>query len=169
MEEIKINVSTKVWVYCTLAMVVGMAALIGLRFYIDSNVDSAFLSLIFSMLTTIVMFGYFEFIQRKTRLIISDNSLTVNTKEEWIVQFDGVDSFYIDKFKGNTFIGIRYKANTEEAIADEEIAKDRKQRSKAALQGYPYEIYVKGLSKTPQEICYLLNSRINKSAGADIC
>ncbi|MBR0180581.1 MAG: hypothetical protein IJQ04_02810 [Prevotella sp.] len=76
---------------------------------------------------------------------------------------------YIDKLKGNTFIGIRYMANTEEAIADEEIAKDRKQRSKAALQGYPYEIYVKGLSKTPQEICDLLNSRINKSAGADIC
>ena len=162
MEEIKINVSTKVWVYCTLAMIVGMAALIGPRFYIDSNVDSAFLSLIFSMLTTIVMFGYFEFIQRRTRLIISDNSLTVNTKEEWIVQFDGVDSFYIDKFKGKTFIGIHYKANTEEAIAYDEIAKERKLRLKSALQGYPYEIYVRGLSKSPQEICDLLNQRINQ-------
>ncbi|MBQ2210572.1 MAG: hypothetical protein II404_11510 [Prevotella sp.] len=160
MEEIEIKVSTKVWVYCTLAMIVGMVALTGLRFYIDSNVDSAFLSLIFSMLTTIVIFGYFEFIRRRTRLIITDTTLTVNTQESWIVQFDGVDSFYVDKFKGHTFIGIRYKDNMEEAIADEDIAKNRKQRLKAALQGYPYEIYVKGLSKTPQEICDLLNSRI---------
>ena len=48
------------------------------------------------------------------------------------------------------------------AIADAEIAKDRKQRSKAALQGYPYEVYVSGLSMKPQEICDLLNSRINQ-------
>ena len=48
------------------------------------------------------------------------------------------------------------------AIADAEIAKDCKQRSKAALQGYPYEVYVSGLSMKPQEICDLLNSRINQ-------
>ena len=112
MEEIKINVSTKVWVYCTLAMIVGMAALIGLRFYIDSNVDSAFLSVIFSMATTLVMFGYFGFIQHRTRLIITDTSLIVKTQEEWVVRLSGVESFYVDKFKGRTFIGIHYKEGT---------------------------------------------------------
>ena len=161
MEEIKINVSTKVWVYCTLAMIVGMAALIGLRFYIDSNVDSAFLSVIFSMATTLVMFGYFGFIQHRTRLIITDTSLIVKTQEEWVVRLSGVESFYVDKFKGRTFIGIHYKEGTWEA-GKENIAEDRKQRSRAALQGYPYEIYVRGLSKSPQEICDLLNQRINQ-------
>lgn len=163
MEEIKINVSTKVWVYlyCTLAMIVGMAALIGLRFYIDSNVDSAFLSVIFSMATTLVMFGYFGFIQHRTRLIITDTSLIVKTQEEWVVRLSGVESFYVDKFKGRTFIGIHYKEGTWEA-GKENIAEDRKRRSRASLQGYPYEIYVRGLSKSPQEICDLLNQRINQ-------
>lgn len=163
MEENKINVSTKVWVYlyCTLAMIVGMAALIGLRFYIDSNVDSAFLSVIFSMATTLVMFGYFGFIQHRTRLIITDTSLIVKTQEEWVVRLSGVESFYVDKFKGRTFIGIHYKEGTWEA-GKENIAEDRKRRSRAALQGYPYEIYVRGLSKSPQEICDLLNQRINQ-------
>ena len=101
-----------------------------------------------------------QFISGRTRLVVTDTSLTVKTKEEWIVQFDGVESFYVDKFKGKTFIGIRYKDNTEEAIADGEIAKERKSRLKSDLQGYPYEIYVRGLSKSPQEICNLLNQRL---------
>ena len=101
-----------------------------------------------------------QFISGRTRLVVTDTSLTVKTKEEWIVQFDGVESFYVDKFRGKTFIGIRYKDNTEEAIADGEIAKERKSRLKSDLQGYPYEIYVRGLSKSPQEICNLLNQRL---------
>ena len=102
-----------------------------------------------------------KFISNRNRLVITDTSLTVKTQEEWVVQFSGVDSFYVDKFKGRTFVGIRYKDNVEECITDEEIAQNRKLRSRAALQGYPYEIYVKGLSKTPQEICNILNQRLN--------
>lgn len=70
--------------------------------------------------------------------IITDSSVLIKTKEEWIVQFDGVESFYVDKFNGRTFIGIRYKDNTEEAITDDEISQNRKLRLKTALQGYPY-------------------------------
>ena len=163
MEEIKIKVSTKVWIFTILSMIAAMAALFGVRYYIDSNIDSAFISLFFSMITVLVISNSMEFFQHRTRLVINDTSLTVNTKEEWIVQFDGVESFYVDKFNGKTFIGIRYKDNTEEAIADEEIAKERKWRLKSELQGYPYEIYVRGLSRTPQEICNLLNQRLNSS------
>lgn len=162
MEEIKINVSTKVWVYCILGAIVAMVALLGLRYYIDSNGNWTIISLIFSGVTTIVIVSSMEFIRRRTRLIITDTSLTINTQEEWIVQFEGVDSFYVDKFNGKTFIGIRYKNNTEEAITEEEIAEGRKRRFKAALQGYPYEVYVSGLTMKPHEICDLLNSRINK-------
>jgi len=145
MEEIKINVSTKVWVYTILAIVAVYAVFIGISYYVR-GMNSAL-----DMLFLLIIVGIFNF-----------TSLTVKTKEEWIVQFDGVESFYVDKFKGRTFIGIRYKDNTEEAKTDEEIAQNRKLRSKSALQGYPYEIYVRGLSKTPQEICNLLNQRISK-------
>lgn len=160
MEEIKIKVSTKVWISTTLGMILAMAVLLGVRYYIDSNMDYTFISTIFSMITAVVILGSMEFLQRRTRLIITDSSLTVNTQEAWIVQFSGVESFYIDKYKGRTFIGIRYKDNTEEGTSDEEIAQNRKLRSKSRLQGYPYEIYTRGLSKSPQEICTLLNQRL---------
>ena len=161
MEEIKINVSNKVWIGGLLAMGVMYVVLIGTSYYVrgmNSTIDFIFTLAIASAFTIIP-----QFIASRTRLVITDTSLTVKTKEEWIVQFDGVESFYVDKYKGKTFIGIRYKDNTEEAIADEEIAKERKWRLKSELQGYPYEIYVRGLSRTPQEICNLLNQRLNSS------
>ena len=55
MEEIKINVSTKVWVYCILGAIVAMVALLGLRYYIDSNGNWTAISLIISGVTTIVI------------------------------------------------------------------------------------------------------------------
>ena len=158
MEEIKINVSNKVWIGGLLAMGVMYVGLIGTSYYVrgkNSTIDLIFVLIIMTAFTIIP-----QFIASRTRLVITDTSLTVKTKEEWIVQFDGVESFYVDKFNGKTFIGIRYKDNTEEAIADGEIAKERKSRLKSDLQGYPYEIYVRGLSKTPQEICNLLNQRL---------
>ena len=161
MEEIKINVSLKVWVSIILFGVLALAGLIWIRFAI-TNIHGVF-DIIVSGSTGLATFLIVDFIYRRTKLVINDTSLTVKTKEEWIVQFDGVESFYVDKYKGKTFIGIRYKDNTEEAIADGEIAKERKSRLKSDLQGYPYEIYVNWLSKTPKEICDLLNQRINSS------
>ena len=134
MEEIKIKVSTKVWISTTLGMILAMVVLFGVRYYIDSNMDYTFISTIISMITAVVILGSMEFLQRRTRLVITDSSLTVNTQEAWIVQFSGVESFYIDKYKGRTFIGIRYKDNTEEGSSDEEIAQNRKLRSKSRLQ-----------------------------------
>ena len=160
MEEIKIKVSTVRWIVVILALVAS--------FVVMTCVKTYFTGPDYKVLDTIVHFAccmgffcvIFFYLGRITRLVINETSVTVNTQEEWSVRFDGVESFYVDKFNGRTFIGIRYKDNTEEAITEEEIAKGRKQRSKAALKGYPYEIYVSGLSKTPQEICSLLNSRI---------
>ena len=118
------------------------------------------------MITIFVCIAAFNivpaFIKRQTYLVITDVQLRVNAPEPWVVQLSGVDSFYVDKYKGRKLIGIRYKDNIEAGITDEQIAKDRKQRSKAALQGYPYEIYVRFLSMKPQEICDLLNARIMK-------
>ena len=162
MEEIKIKMSIVRWIVVILAAVALVAVLYCIRTYLtgpDYKVLESIIHFVGSMGVFCLIFFY---LGRPTRLVINDTSLTVNTQEEWRVRFDGVDSFYVDKFNGHTFIGVRYKDNTEEAITDEEIAKGRKQRSKAALKGYPYEIYVSGLSKTPQEIWNLLNSRLNQ-------
>lgn len=161
MEEIKIYISIKRLLLVFLEVAAFLAILFGLRYYLACQ-DDTIIGTIFNMLGIMVMFlVYFIYLSRKTKLIISDVQLRVEAPKPWIVKLSGVESFYVDKFNGRTFIGINYKEDTWEGHK-ENIAIDRKQRSKAAMQGCPYEVYVGGLSKTPQEICNILNSRINK-------
>ena len=163
MNEIKINMSIKVWIYILLAAAALFAILMGVSRAVGGpdaiGAQKYHMIMMFVCMTTIIIVP--AYIKRKTQLIITDVQLRVNAPEPWVVRLSGVDSFYVDKYKGRKFIGILYKDNIEAGITDEEIAKDRKQRSRAAMQGYPYEIYVSGLSITPQEICNLLNARIN--------
>lgn len=162
MKEIKINVSPKVWICILLVMIAVFAAIMGISAAIGGpgaiGADKYHMITMFICMTSIILVP--AYIKRKTYLVITDAQLRVNTPEPWIVQLSGVDSFYVDKYKGRQFIGIRYKDNIEGGISDEQIAKYREQRSKASLQGYPYEIYVRFLSMKPQEICDLLNARI---------
>ena len=164
MEEIKINVSIKVWIYIFLAMAAFWAILMGLSRVIGGpeaiGANKYHMITMFICMATIILGP--AYIKSKTKLVVTDVQLRVNAPEPWVVQLSGVESFYVDKFKGRKFIGIRYKDNVEAGITEEEIAKDRKQRFEAALQGYPYEVYVGFLSLKPQEICNLLNARINK-------
>ena len=164
MNEIKINVSIKVWIFILLAVAACWAIIMGVSRAVGGpgaiGADKYYMITMFICMTSIILVP--AYIKRKTYLVITDVQLRVNTPEPWVVQLSGVDSFYVGKFKGRTFIGIRYKDNIEGGITDEWVAKGRKQRFKAALQGYPYEIHVRFLSMKPQEICDLLNSRINK-------
>ena len=164
MKEIKIKVSPMVWVYMLLAMIAVFAVIMGVSAAIGG--PGAIGANKYYMITLFICIAAFNivpaYIKRQTYLVITDVQLRVNAPEPWVVQLSGVDSFYVDKYKGRKLIGIRYKDNIEAGITDEQIAKDRKQRSKAALQGYPYEIYVRFLSMKPQEICDLLNARIMK-------
>ena len=164
MNEIKINMSIKVWIYILLAAAALFAILMGVSRAVGGpdaiGAQKYQMIMMFVCMTTIIIVP--AYIKRKTQLIITDVQLRVNAPEPWVVRLSGVDSFYVDKYKGRKFIGIRYKDNVEAGITDEEIAKDRKQRFKAALQGYPYEVYVGFLSLKPQEICNLLNARIKK-------
>ena len=164
MEEIKINVSIKVWIYIILAVAACFAIIMGISRAVGGpgviGADKYHMITMFICIITIILGP--AYIKSKTKLVITDVQLRVNAPEPWVVQLSGVDSFYVDKYKGRKLIGIRYKDNIEAGITDEQIAKDRKQRSKAALQGYPYEIYVRFLSMKPQEICDLLNARIKK-------
>ena len=163
MEEIKINVSIKVWIYILLAVAACWAIIMGVSRVVGGpgaiGADKYHMITMFICMTSIILVPAYK---HRTKLVITDVQLRVNAPEPWVVQLSGVESFYVGKFKGRKFIGIRYKDNIEGGFPEEVIAEGRKRRFKAALQGYPYEVYVSGLSKTPQEICDLLNSRINK-------
>ena len=163
MNEIKINVSIKVWIYILLAMAAFWAVLMGLSIAIGGPeaIGANKYHMITMFLTTVIIILGPAYIKRRTKLVVTDVQLRVNAPEPWVVQLSEVESFYVNKFKGRTFIGIRYKESAWEAHK-ENITEDRKRRSKAAMQGYPYEVYVSGLTMKPQEICDLLNSRINK-------
>ena len=163
MNEIKINVSIKVWIYIILAVaacwaiIMGVSRAVGGPDAIGANKDH----MITMFLTTVIIILGPAYIKSKTKLVITDVQLRVNAPEPWVVQLSGVESFYVDKFKGRSFIGIRYKEGAWEAHK-ENLTEDRKRRSRAAMQGYPYEVYVGGLTMKPQEICDLLNERIKK-------
>ena len=163
MKEIKINVSIKVWIYITLAVAACFAIIMGISRIVGGpgaiGADKYYMITMFICVTTIILGP--AYIKSKTKLVVTDVQLRVNAPEPWVVQLSGVESFYVDKYKGRTFIGIRYKEDAWEGHK-ENITEDRKRRSKAAMQGYPYEVYVGGLTMKPQEICDLLNSRINK-------
>lgn len=163
MNEIKINVSIKVWIYIILAVaacwaiIMGVSRAVGGPDAIGANKDH--MITMFLCITLIIIVP--AYIKSKTKLVITDVQLRVNAPEPWVVQLSGVESFYVDKFKGRSFIGIRYKEGAWEAHK-ENLTEDRKRRSRAAMQGYPYEVYVGGLTMKPQEICDLLNERIKK-------
>lgn len=163
MEEIKINVSIKVWIYILLAVSALFAILMGVSRAVGGpgtiGADKYHMITMFLCITSIILVP--AYIKQKTKLVITDVQLRVNAPEPWVVQLSGVESFYVGKYKWRTFIGIRYKGDTWEGHK-ENLTEARKQRSKTAMQGYPYEIYVNGLTMKPQEICDLLNSRINK-------
>ena len=164
MEEIKVNVSIKVWIYIILAVAAGFAIIMGISRAVGGpgaiGADKYHMIMMFICITTFILGP--AYIKSKTKLVVTDVQLRVNAPEPWVVQLSGVESFYVDKFKGRKFIGIRYKDNIEGGFPEEVIAEGRKRRFKAGMQGYPYEVYVGGLSMKPQEICDLLNSRINK-------
>lgn len=162
MKEIKINVSIKRVIIVFLVAVGWLAVMFGVKYHLAGQDYKVLETIGYLLCLMILYFVFYFYFGRRTRLIITDVQLRVNAPEPWVVQLSGVDSFYVGKYKGRKFIGIRYKDNVEAGITEEEIAKDRKQRFEAALQGYPYEVYVGFLSLKPQEICDLLNARINQ-------
>ena len=161
MEEIKINVSIKRWIFIILATLAIFAVFMGISMAFGNPKDNVIWLSAFLLIVLAINFGR-AYLTNNPRLVITDVSIRVNVQEPWVVQLSGVDSFFVDEYKGQKFIGVRYKDNVEGNFPEDLILKGRKQRLKTALKGYPYEIYVDGLSMKPQEICDLLNARINK-------
>ena len=103
---------------------------------------------------------------RKPKLIITDYSVTINADEPWEVCFEEVDSFYASTFKKQEMICIRYKKDVEAGISDLEIENNRIFRIRYPENlhpGAPYDIYVTGLNKKPQDVLNLLNEKLKAS------
>lgn len=117
------------------------------------------------------MFGFFVVINilkriwRKPRLIVYDSAVKVNTSEPWSVLFNDVESFYPTRYNGQDVIGVRYKQGTELWKPEDEILDSRKSRVRYPENlhpGKPYEIYANGLEMKGQQLCDLLNQRLDR-------
>lgn len=117
----------------------------------------------------ILMFSIFavcsiiRMIWKRPKLIITDEAVTVNAHDPWVVRFEDVQSFHAFKYNGQDVIGVRYKQGSENWAPEEEIMNSRKSRVRYPENlhpGKPYEIYVTDLSMTCLQLCDLLNERI---------
>ena len=88
MEEIKINVSIKVWIYILLAVAACFAIIMGISRAVGGpgaiGADKYHMITMFICITTIILGP--AYIKSKTKLVITDVQLRVNAPEPWVVQ-----------------------------------------------------------------------------------
>ena len=123
----------------------------------------------YSGLILLGMFGIFavstilDYIRRKPKLIIYEKVLKVYSPEPWVVHLNDVEVFYPTSYRGQEAIGVCYKQGTENWKPEEKIVESRKSRIRYPENlhpGKPYEIYVTGLSMRCQQLCDMLNERL---------
>ena len=99
MNEIKIKVSIKVWIFILLAVAACWAIIMGVSRAVGGpgaiGADKYHMITMFICMTSIILIP--AYIKRRTYLVITDQQLRVNAPEPWVVQLSGVDSFYVDK------------------------------------------------------------------------
>ncbi len=136
--------------------------------YMFQNRDDAYKA---GPMIVILMFCIFaisyiiRWICKRPKLVITDETVTVNTDEPWDVHFEDVDAFHLFKYKGYDVIGVRYKQGSEYWTSEEEILngrEDRRRYPENLHPGKPYEIYIADLSMKGPQLCDLLNERIRK-------
>lgn len=161
----KIKIYSKNWNHIILpAFAVIIVASIVLGIMLAQKADRDFKPIILGLQLAFIIANYIiASVIRKPKLIITDYSVTINAEEPWEVFFEEVDSFYLSIFKKQYLICIRYKKDVEAGISDQEIENGRIFRIRYPENlhpGQPYDIYVTGLAKKPQEILNLLNERL---------
>ena len=105
-----------------------------------------------------------ERITDKPYYVVTDESVTMNSGlKAWEVRFDDVESFFL---VGKMMIGIRYKKDREiqkmeDASCLGRIVRHFNQR----IGGSQEHLYVSDMTMKPQELCDLLNKRVEKKNG----
>lgn len=161
----KIKIYSKNWnriVLPAFAILTSILLVLGIK--MAHNSGSEFNPLFLELYFAFIIANYIiASVIRKPKLIITDYSVTINADEPWEVFFEEVDSFYLSHFKNQELICIRYKKDVEAGISDLEIENGRIFRIRYPENlhpGQPYDIYVTGLAKKPQEILEILNHSV---------
>ena len=164
----KIKIYSKNWsriILPAFAFIIVVGIVLGIKIHQDAG--HKFNPMFMAILLAFVIANYIiASVIRKPKLIITDYSVTINADEPWEVCFEEVDSFYASHFKKQEVICIRYKKDVEAGISDQEIENNRIFRIRYPENlhpGAPYDIYVTGLAKKPQEILDLLNEKLKAS------
>ena len=164
----KIKIYSKNWsriILPAFAFIIVVGIVLGIKIHQDAGHE--FNPMFMAILLAFVIANYIiASVIRKPKLIITDCSVIINADEPWEVCFEEIDSFYASQFKNQDLICIRYKKDVEAGISDQEIENNRMFRIRYPENlhpGAPYDIYVTGLNKKPQDILNLLNEKLKAS------
>ena len=164
----KIKIYSKDWsriILPVFALIIVAGIVFGIKIHQEAGRE--FNPMFMAILLAFVIANYIiASVIRKPKLIITDYSVTINADEPWEVCFEEIDSFYASQFKNQELICIRYKKDVEAGISDLEIENNRIFRIRYPENlhpGAPYDIYVTGLNKKPQDVLNLLNEKLKAS------
>lgn len=99
----------------------------------------------------------------KPFLTITDEAVIMDGMKQAVIRFADVESFNIVKMGKQEFVSIHYKPNVERQKQDESNALDRSIRNlNRQLVNAPESISTTGTGMKAQELCDLLNERLNR-------
>ncbi len=94
-------------------------------------------------------------------LVITDQSVKMNTLKEWEIPFSDVESFTLVQDMSSRMIAIYYKPNVETQKIEEATSVGQAVRKmNVDTFGTQEGIPVDGLTMKPEDICELLNERV---------
>lgn len=105
-----------------------------------------------------------EKITHRPYLIITDESVRMNSGKGWEIRYADVDFFFQTKVGFSKMIGITYKKEIESRKMEEakEVGKAVR-KFNTMIAGTPEAIPAYDLTMTPKEIIEILNERLNAS------
>ena len=102
-----------------------------------------------------------EKITHRPYLIITDESVRMNSGKGWEIRYADVDSFFLTKVGSSKMIGITYKKEIESRKMEEAKEVGRAVRKfNTMIAGTPEAIPAYDLTLKPKEIIELLNERL---------
>ena len=102
-----------------------------------------------------------EKITHRPYLVITDESVRINSGKRWEVRFADVDSFFLTKVWSAKMIGITYKKEIEaRKMEDAKEVGRALRRFNTKIAGTPEAIAASDLTMKPKEIIEILNERL---------
>jgi len=102
-----------------------------------------------------------ERLMRTPFLTVTDKSVVMSTLKDWEINFVDVERFFLISMGRTKFIGIEYKPGVEHQKMDDATTLGRWVRQfNVKASGFQESIPADGLTIKPQQLCDLLNERL---------